>query len=119
MASCRRYCADTAPYTRGKAGGTPTSPTSEQATASTPIVRAPTESGATPRRSTRQSRPPKRGKAKQKLKVAQGIAELGAGQGQKGPSVPQGDAELGAGQGDAERGAIPRGYRTWGTGLHS
>ena len=64
-------------------------------------MRAPTESGATRRWSTHQS-----GKAKQKLKVAQGKAELGAGQGQTGPSVEHGDVELGAGQGDAERGAI-------------
>ena len=69
-------------------------------------MRAPTESGATRRWSTHQSRPPKRGKAKQKLNVAQGKAELGAGQGQTGPSVEHGDAELGAGQGDAERGTI-------------
>ena len=67
-------------------------------------MRAPTESGATRRWSTHQSRPTKRGKAKHKLKVAQGKAELGAGQGQTGPSVGQGDAELGSGQGDAEHG---------------
>ena len=39
------------------------------------------------------------------LAVIQGEAELGAGQGQEGPSGAQGDAELGAGQGDVEHGA--------------